>query len=87
MEARRPVVAQPSAAGMSTRAIAPVVGVTQSTVDRDVQVTRSGSPAPAEGRIPDATPARTFTDEPGTVQRITGMDGKRYTRPEPVEPP
>ena len=86
---RRPVVAQLSAAGMSTRAIAPVVGVDQSNVTRDLQVMQSASPAPS----------RTFTDTPGIVQQlagpdevapfsipksdhITGSDGKKYPRPE-----
>ncbi len=50
--AGRPVVAQLSAAGMSTRAIAPVVGVTQKTVVKDSQAVREVipevSPAPVE---------------------------------------
>lgn len=36
-----------AAAGMSTRAIAPVVGVSQSRVRDDIQVSRTYSPAPA----------------------------------------
>lgn len=31
---------------MSTRAIAPIVGTTKSSVDRDMQVSRSGTPDP-----------------------------------------
>lgn len=48
IEVRRPVVAQLSAAGMSTRAIAPIVGVSQKTVDRDArnQVSHYDSPKP-----------------------------------------
>ena len=70
-EVRRPVVAQLSAAGMSTRAIAPVVGVSQSSVRDDIQVSRTYSPAPADvsGALPEA-PA------------VVGMDGKAYPRPE-----
>lgn len=41
VEVRRPVVAQLSAAGMSTRAIAPIVGTTQKTVVKDTQAARS----------------------------------------------
>ena len=69
-EVRRPVVAQLSAAGMSTRAIAPVVGAAKSSVDRDLQVSRSGTPDPSPpGQLPEA-PA------------VVGMDGKTYPRPE-----
>lgn len=101
VELRRSVVTELSASGMSTRAIAPVVGVTQQQVQRDTraQVTHDVSPEPA----PTPTPTRTFTDNPGKVQPITGpatndwglpksdkivgTDGKTYTRPEPAEVP
>ncbi len=42
--ARRPAVAALAEGGLSTRAIAEIAGVGQSTVGRDLQVTRSGSP-------------------------------------------
>ena len=89
-EVRRPVVAQLSAAGMSTRAIAPVVGIDRRNVSRDLQhVGRTAPPAPS----------RTVTDAPDAVQpaagpdeaapfslpqsdHITGSDGKKYPRPE-----
>ncbi|MCV7564988.1 hypothetical protein M3E78_005155 [Micrococcus luteus] len=73
-EVRRPVVAQLSAAGMSTRAIAPVVGVTHKTVVKDSQAVREVvpevPPAPVE---PAALPESTA---------VVGMDGKTYPRPE-----
>ena len=73
-EVRRPVVAQLSAAGMSTRAIAPVVGVSQPQVVADKKAAGDQrlitSPAPTE------TPAPLPTSE-----NITGMDGKQYAMP------
>lgn len=79
--------------GMSTRAIAPIVGKSKSSIDRDLQVSRNGTPA--------AEPAP-LTDDPGQVikltgsnsaaspgedlpkpEKIIGMDGKEYKRPEP----
>lgn len=53
-----------SAEGMSTRAIAPIVGASQKTVARDVA-----------------------TESFDSVERITGINGKTYTRPEPNESP
>lgn len=73
---RRPVVAQLSAAGMSTRAIAPVVGVSDMQVRRDRQVRPDVAPAPA-----DSTSA--LPEAPAVV----GLDGKTYTRPAPPEAP
>ena len=78
VEVRRPVVAQLSAAGMSTRAIAPIVGKDQSIVTRDIQtqkhVMQNASPEPVDEPQP-APPV-----EAGT---ITGLDGKQYDRPAP----
>lgn len=61
---------------MSTRAIAPVVGVSDRQVRYDVE---SGG-----NRLP-TSPTEIEPTERSEV--ITGMDGKTYTRPEPVEPP
>lgn len=71
-EIRQPVVHQLSAAGMSTRAIAPIVGVSKSQVANDL----------------DAG-VQKWTPEPSlpTSERIIGMDGKTYTRPEPQPEP
>lgn len=144
LEVRRQLVGMLSAAGMSTRAIAPTVGVSQSTIRDDTQVSRNYSPepepSPAEESLDDyrkrvledaetnhkivrltgpnsvATPwpskaaAPTFpaTDVTGwdpqdvadmlaeddtqveqreTATKITGLDGKTYTRPEPAPTP
>lgn len=76
VEVRRPVVAQLSEAGMSTRAIAPIVGTTQKTVVKDTQAARSQV-------IPEVSPAREssqpeppapLTDEPGQVIKLTGWN-------------
>lgn len=64
IDTRREVVRELTAAGMSSRAIAPVVGISQSAVDRDRQVTHSGSPEHGATE----TPAR----------EIVGRDGKAY---------
>lgn len=94
---RQEMVKVLSAEGMSTRAIAPVVGVSQKTVDRDTrQVSHHDSPPPksdaellagAEWSPEAVEDEPRFTDEPGHVQpvtgTITGMDGKTYTRPAP----
>lgn len=55
VDVRRQLVSMLSAAGMSTRAIAPTVGVNQANVVRDQQVMRSASPEPE--RIDPATHA------------------------------
>jgi hypothetical protein len=87
---RRSAVAELTAAGLSTRAIAPVVGVSQQQVSKDVrQVTPKASPGPDyvtdeadlivdhdTGEILDTPPAK-----------VTGLDGKTYTRPEPKAAP
>lgn len=70
VEVRRPVVAQLSAAGMSTRAIAPIIGKAQQTVSDDIrasqiQVTGNRSPEHPEAPAP-------LTDEPGQVVKLTG---------------
>lgn len=81
--------------GMSTRAIAPIVGKTHTQVRRDLQVEHYVPPAPESEPAP-------LTDAPGQVikltgsnsaaspgeelpkpEKIIGMDGKQYKRPEP----
>jgi hypothetical protein len=68
MDVRREVVRELTEAGLSTRAIAPVVGVTQQMVVKDVAATRdnpvvTSSPPPVEAPTPPA---------------VTGIDGKTY---------
>jgi len=68
--ARRPAVVALAEGGLSTRAIAEIAGVGQSTVGRDLQVTRSGSP---EQTRPQARSANL------PEKQVTGMDGKSYS--------
>lgn len=90
-EVRRPVVAQLSAAGMSTRAIAPVVGVSQPQVVADKRAGDQGlitspapTPEPAEVAEVEEAPATEVAAAPTTV---TGLDGKTYQRPSTPEAP
>ncbi|WP_172121453.1 hypothetical protein [Actinomyces faecalis] len=69
---RREMVAMLSATGMSTRAIAPVVGANQATVSRDL-VAGDANASPERGTAPPAV-----AETPTPVQ---GMDGKTYARP------
>jgi hypothetical protein len=87
VEQRRQVVALLAGEGMSQRAIAEAVGVSQKTVDRDLdQVSHDDSPCPATD-FADSAPVTT----PDTV---TGRDGKQYPAkpkpkpdaPKPAEP-
>lgn len=96
VEVRREVVRELTEAGLSTRAIAPVVGVDNATVHRDL---RSGvAPATPALSAPkagaDQTPQGEATDAPEAADRgdtaprvprpaVTGLDGKTYTRPAP----
>jgi hypothetical protein len=61
--------------GMSTRAIAPIIGSSNATVSRDIN--EDGSP------VTDVTP-----EEGNPPATVTGLDGKAYSRPEvQPEPP
>lgn len=81
VDARRVAVRELSALGMSTRAIAPVVGTDYSTVSRDRQVLRDATPEPAE--VINPTTGEVESLDELTVPRVIGRDGKTYTRPEP----
>lgn len=84
-EVRRPVVAQLSDAGMSTRAIAPIVGKSprQVAYDREAGVQSLHTSPDPEAPTFDPTPDWDPTPMPSS-DRITGMDGKTYQRPAPV---
>ena len=76
---RREVVALLTAEGMSTRAIAPIVGASHMSEARDLAGVTDVTPAPAvvdreTGEITEPAP-------------VTGLDGKTYTRPAPTPAP
>lgn len=75
VEVRRQLVSMLSAAGMSTRAIAPTVGVTHPTVIADQRsggkaLTTSPEPYPQARRAP--WPERRDDPEPERIDRLTG---------------
>jgi hypothetical protein len=75
VEQRRQVVALLAGEGMSQRAIADAVGVSNATVSRDQEVLHDVTPEAADEVLHDVTP------EPATV---TGRDGKSYpAKPKP----
>lgn len=83
-DARRELVASLTEVGMSSRAIAPIVGVDKETVNAD---RRSGGrnlpPDAADECDPDAeiVDAELLDEEPTAPKPITGMDGKTYPKP------
>lgn len=79
---RQEMVQMLSAEGMSTRAIAPIVGADRKTVIKDVrQVVHSGPPDPNTHEGVGSTD--TLYAESTSPTHVVGMDGKRYARPEP----
>lgn len=86
-EIRQPVVQALKAAGMSTRAIAPIVGVSFQQASKDTQVSPQATPepsgfqGPSERIVPE--PAMSTAGLP-VSERIVGTDGKTYTRREPA---
>jgi len=81
---RQELVGYLAGEGMSTRAIAPVVGVTHETVAQDLKApVRNLTPAPAD--VPVDLAAVDMTT--GEIREpVTGLDGKTYSRPAPVAP-
>jgi hypothetical protein len=82
IEVRREVVRELTEAGMSTRAIAPVVGVSKDTVQRDFAAVSHETPQAPE---PGSTEAQEAADRGDTAPRLTpapvvGIDGKTYTQ-------
>jgi len=97
VEDRRETVLILSRTGMSTRAIAPVVGVDNATVHRDLAGVANATPAdeqeiqPADDHeIPlhliDEI-ADKIRDDPTTERTVVGIDGKRYPVPAPKPAP
>lgn len=101
-DVRRELVAELADAGMSTRAIAPIVGVSHMQVANDVreQGVKNFTPEPAPvesegftvnpttGEVidPPAEPVATEHTVTEKIKTVTGLDGKEYTRPEPRAP-
>lgn len=97
---RRDVVAWLAGEGMSTRAIAPIVGANFNTVARDLRGVSNDTPAPsptiatgegvviAEQRhveLPPFDPATGEVIEVSTpAPKVVGIDGKEYSRPQPA---
>ena len=84
---RQDMVRALSAEGMSTRAIAPIVGANHNTVARDLAGVSNETPT--EPADPTIALKPTVADVRGVEAHaapapITGMDGKQYTRPEIV---
>lgn len=92
---RQELVGYLAGEGLSTRAIAPIVGVSQKTIDRDVRESFD-SPAPepeveadlvtgeviepGAAQVPDAVTAPVEAT-PTPPRAVTGLDGKTYTTP------
>jgi hypothetical protein len=70
MAQRREVVGSLTAIGMSTRAIAGVVGTSHKTVVKDLQV-----------QVVPEVPPDPVDHQDGVDRRVTGLDGKSYTVP------
>lgn len=94
-EPRREFIRELNSRGMSTRAIAPVVGVDNATVSRDLARVASATPeTPQGGEETSATdsigasearkPDAKVEDTPRPA--VTGLDGKRYAPPVAVRP-
>jgi len=84
---RREVVGSLTAAGMSTRAIADVVGVDHSTVVRDQKQLVQHAP-PDHDDVDREDDVDQLGHEDHVDRRVTGMDGKTYTvPPKPVVEP
>lgn len=90
-DVRQELVAELAAQGMSTRAIAPIVGVSHETVAQDIAPVRNLTPEVVINVIAEtgevveeeagALYAQMAEEEPGRPRQITGLDGKTYTTP------
>lgn len=78
-DVRQELVAELAAQGMSTRAIAPIVGASQRTVANDVS---------SSAHLAEEVTVINVISETGEVveeepRQVTGLDGKTYTAPRP----
>lgn len=100
---RQAAVKELTDAGLSTRAIAPIFGVSHKTIVKDTQVVPEVPPEPIRESIrrglDQASAGVTVrrddlivNHETGEIldapepRKVTGLDGKSYTRPEPKAP-
>jgi hypothetical protein len=92
---RRELVSTLSAEGMSTRAIAPAVGVSRQQIVNDrraSEVSTNLTPAPAAD--PEPHPSKSWSDFATAVEqqvnaqpaKVTGLDGKTYQKPKTPSP-
>lgn len=84
VDVRRAVVGELTAAGMSTRAIAPVVGVSREAVRRDVSAIAGDntvSPAPQTPASPSLGEDGDEAGQTPEARPVVGIDGKTYSRP------
>lgn len=84
---RREVVALLAGEGMSSRAIAPIVGVTDRAVRKDIAEVGTVFPPAPPVEAPTRAPGGGHLGHAGepTPPFVTGLDGKAYSRPEPRE--
>lgn len=103
VEVRRAVVGELTEAGLSTRAIAPVVGISNKTVHEDQrrvtpvtpqtpqgEAARESGPQAPEAAKPVERPRgepSSAAPRPAAPRPVTGIDGKTYARPEPKPRP
>jgi len=101
-DARQELVAELASQGMSTRAIAPIVGVSQMQVVRDAQAAPETKVSPerddglnrgARNLAPEVEPQTMVRVDPLTgevedvpARHVTGIDGKEYTVPAQRKP-
>jgi len=78
---RQELVGYLAGEGMSTRAIAPIVGVSDVQVHRDIHAQVLPHVAPAPATPVDLAAVDMTTGE--IHEPVTGLDGKTYSRPEP----
>lgn len=84
-EERQELVGYLSGEGLSTRAIAPIVGVDNKTVHNDIKrAVEFSTPAPSPVEVGEVEDAQGETHvSPSEPVKVTGLDGKTYTRPAP----
>ena len=87
---RQELVGYLAGEGMSTRAIAPIVGASDETVRRDILAGATNvapEPEPQEAARSVVAAAFARRDEPAAEPaKVTGLDGKSYKKPAPAAP-